>query len=431
MAQSDRSKTNRARNAVRALKHRNYRLYFFGMLISFSGTWMQTVAQSWLVYRLTESAWLLGVVGFASQAPVLLFTPLAGVMADRRSRHRIVVLTQAASMVQAFILAWITINETVTVNAIIGLAVVLGVINAFDLPARQSFLVELVGKQDLMNAISLNSTMVNGARIVGPAVAGLIVAWLGEGPCFLINAVSYAVVIAGLLFIRIGRSEFDRPEGTALSYLREGFGYVRRPGPVRAVLLLVALVSVCGLPYAVLMPIFADQIFGGGPRVLGILLGAAGIGATVGALTLALRSSPEGLGRVVALSVAAFGGLLIVFSISRNLVLATLLLLPAGFTVMLQMSGSNTLLQSMVPDRMRGRVMSFYSMSLMGMAPLGSLFAGAVATRIGAPQTVAAGGILCIAGALTFRPHLPSLAAAMDVVAIDHPASTTPEEANV
>jgi len=279
-----------------------------------------------------------------------------------------------------------------------------------------------------MNAISLNSTMVNGARIVGPAIAGLIVAWLGEGQCFLINALSYAVVIFGLLLIRIDRKDLERPHGSALADLKEGFEYVRRTGPVRAVLLLIALVSVCGLPYTVLMPIFADQVLGGGPRVLGILLGAAGVGALGGALTLAARPGPEGLGRVVALSVAAFGGLLITFSISHNLVLSTLLLVPAGFTVMLHMSGSNTLLQTMSPDRMRGRAMSFYSMSLMGMAPLGSLFAGAVATRIGAPQTVAVGGVLCIAGALIFRPHLPSLAGGIELVVIDQAAPTTPSE---
>jgi MFS family permease len=414
----------RVRETVRALSYRNYRIYFFAMLVSFSGTWMQTVAQSWLVYRLTGSAWLLGLVGFASQAPVFLFTPLGGVMADRRSRHRIVVLTQVASMVQAFVLAALTMSEHITVNGIVVLALVLGIINAFDLPARQSFLVELVGKRDLMNAISLNSTMVNGARIVGPAVAGLIVAWLGEGLCFLINGLSYLVVILGLLAIRVSNGQGSRPEGSALSSLIEGFDYVRRSRPVRAVLLLVALVSVCGLPYIVLMPIFADDVVGGGPRALGILLGAAGVGALGGGLFLATRSSAKGLGRLVALCVTVFGVTIVSFSFSTNLIISTALLIPAGFTLMVQMSGSNTLLQTIVPDRMRGRAMSFYAMSLMGMAPFGSLFAGAVATRIGAPHTVAAGGILCIAGALLFRFYLPGLGVEEGSLMIDQ--STTP-----
>jgi MFS family permease len=398
------------------------------MLVSFSGTWMQTVAQSWLVYRLTGSAWLLGLVGFASQAPVFLFTPVGGVMADRRSRHRIVILTQAASMAQAFVLASLTISEHINVNGILGLALVLGIINAFDLPARQSFLVELVGKRDLMNAISLNSTMVNGARIVGPAVAGLIVAWLGEGLCFLINGLSYLVVIVGLLAIRVSNGQRARPDGSALSSLIEGFDYVRRNRAVRAVLLLVALVSVCGLPYIVLMPIFADDVVGGGPRALGILLGAAGAGALGGGLLLATRSSARGLARLVALSVAAFGVMIVIFSFSTNLIISTALLVPAGFTLMVQMSGSNTLLQTIVPDRMRGRAMSFYAMSLMGMAPFGSLLAGAVATRIGAPHTVAAGGILCVAGALLFRFFLPSLGFEEASFVIDPSSQTAAEE---
>ena len=396
------------------------------MLISFSGTWMQSVAQSWLVYRLTGSAWLLGLTGFAGQAPVLLFTPLAGVIADRHSRHRIVIVTQVASMIQALLLAWLTLSGHVNVNAILALAGVLGIINAFDLPARQSFLSELVSKQDLMNAISLNSTMVNGARIAGPAVAGLIVAWLGEGPCFLINGVSYAVVIVGLLAMRIEGGVLQRPDGSALSNFVEGLDYVRVTRPVRALLLLVALVSLCGLPYLVFMPIFADKVLGGGADVLGLLLVAAGLGALAAAITLAARPSVKGLGRVVALSVASFGTLLVLFSFSTNLVLSIALLVLSGFTLMLQMSGSNTLLQTMVPDRMRGRVMSFYTLSLMGMAPFGSLFAGAVSTRIGAPHTVAVGGILCLAGALLFKLYLPSFEGDAATIIVDQRASEEP-----
>jgi MFS family permease len=379
------------------------------MLVSFTGTWMQSVAQGWLVYRMTGSPWLLGLVGFASQAPVFLLAPLGGVMADRRSRLRIIIFTQVLAMVQAFILAALTLSNRVTVASIIVLALALGVINSFDLPARQSFMVEMVGKEDLMNAIALNSSMIQGSRVAGPAIAGLLVGWLGEGPCFLINGLSYIAVIAGLLTIRTSGDGKGQSEGSALADLREGFNYVRTTRPVRALLLLVAFVSIFGLPYTVLMPIFASEVLGGGPLALGGLLGAAGVGALAGALTLAARKSVRGLGRVVALSAAVFGSLLMLFSLSRSLFLSTALLFPVGFAVLLQMSASNTLVQTMVPDKMRGRLMSFYSMSLMGMAPFGSLLAGAVAARVGAPRTVLFGGASCLAAGLAFWIRLPSL----------------------
>ena len=402
-------KARRVREAVRALRHRNYRIYFFGMFVSFTGTWMQSVAQGWLIYRLTGSAWLLGLVGFASQVPVFLLAPLGGVMADRHSRHRIIIITQAVAMLQAFALAAITMGGVVTVNALFALAVLLGIVNAFDLPARQSFMVELVNKEDLMNAIALNSSMIQGSRVLGPALAGFLVGWLGEGPCFLINAISYFAVLAGLFAIRVSGDINVSTDGTPLSHLREGFGYVRHTRPVRALLLLVAFVSIFGLPYIVLMPIFASEVLRGGPRALGVLLGAGGTGALAGALTLAARRHVQGLGRVVASSVAALGSLLILFALSRNLIVSTLLLVPVGFSLMLQMSASNTLVQTMVPDRMRGRLMSFYAMSLMGMAPFGSLLAGAVASRIGAPGMVAAGGALCVGASLLFWSKLPGL----------------------
>ena len=404
-----RAKAHRAREAVRALRHRNYRVYYFGMLASFTGTWMQTTAQSWLVYRMTGSAWLLGLVGFASQAPVFLLAPLGGVIADRRSRLRIIILTQTLAMSQAFILAGLTMSNRVTVGSLIVLALALGVVNSFDLPARQSFMVEMVGKEDLMNAIALNSSMIQGSRVAGPALAGLLVGWLGEGPCFLVNGLSYIAVITTLLTIRVSREGREQAQGSALANLREGFNYVRRTRPVRALLLLVAFVSIFGLPYAVLMPIFASEVLSGGPLALGGLLGATGVGALAGALTLAMRKSVHGLGRVVALSAGVFGVLLVLFSLSRNLAVSAVLLFPVGFALLLQMSASNTLLQTMVPDKMRGRLMSFYAMSLMGMAPFGSLLAGAVAARIGAPRTVLFGGALCLAAALVFWLRLPSL----------------------
>ncbi len=402
-------KAQRVKETLRALRHRNYRIYFFGMLVSFTGTWMQSVAQSWLIYRLTGSAWLLGLIGFTGQVPVFLLAPVGGVMADRHSRHQIIIITQTLAMLQAFALAALTLSHRVTVESVFALALLLGVVNAFDLPTRQSFMIELVGKEDLMNAIALNSSMIQGSRIVGPAIAGLIVAWLGEGLCFLINAISYIAVIIGLFMIRVGKAHTDQPNGSVLSNLREGFDFVRTARPIRALLLLVASVSIFGLPYIVLMPIFASDVLHGGPRALGILMAGAGTGAMMGALTLAARRQVHGLGRLVAASVATLGVMLILFSLSRNLILSTLLVIPVGFTLLLQMSASNTLVQTMIPDRMRGRMMSFFSMSLMGMAPFGSLLAGAVASRIGAPYTVAAGGAFCFAAALLFWLRLPHL----------------------
>jgi MFS family permease len=399
----------RIAEATRALRHRDFRIFFFGMLISFIGTWMQSVAQSWLVYRLSRSALLLGLIGFAGQAPVFFLSPLGGVFADRYRRHRIILVTQTVAMIQALLLAALTLSGHITVRAIFMLALLLGVVNAFDMPARQSFIIKLVSKQDLMNAIALNSSMVNGARLLGPALAGLVVAWLGEGPCFLINAISYLAVVGGLLVMRARNDKVRQPASSPISDLIEGFSYVRRTRPVRALLAMVALTSVCGLSYVVLMPIFADKILGGGPRTLGSLLGAAGAGSLCAALTLAIRRRIQGLGRVVGISVATSGVMLIAFSLSRNLFLSAAILVVVGYTLMLQTSGSNTLLQSMVSDDMRGRVMSFYSMGLIGMAPFGSLLSGAVAARIGAPATVALGGSLVLVGATLFLVRLPSL----------------------
>ena len=402
-------KEQRIPESLRAFRHRNYRIYFAALFVSFVGTWMQSVAQSWLVYRLTDSAFLLGLVSFASQVPVFLLAPFGGVLADRQSRHRIILVTQTIAMVQAFLLAALTLSGRVNVAAVIALALMLGVVSAFDMPARQAFVVQLVGRKDLINAIGLNSSMINSARIIGPAVAGVVVAWIGEGLCFLINGVSYLAVLGGLGMIKVGDGGVEKHKESALQDLKEGFDFVRRTAPVRALLLLVAFVSIVGLPYIVLMPIFADRILGAGAKGMGILLGAAGAGALAGALTLATRREVRGLGKLVAISVAVFGSMLILFSLSRSLVLSAALLVPTGFTLMLQTSAANTLLQNMVPDRMRGRVMSFFSMSLMGMAPFGSLLSGALATRFGAPATVAAGGALCLLASLVFSLRLPHL----------------------
>jgi MFS family permease len=367
---------------LRALRHRNFQLFFSGQLISLVGTWMQNIAQSWLVYRLTGSSLLLGAVGFAAQIPVFLIAPLGGTTADRHNRHRVVIGTQVSSMVLAFILAGLTLTKTVQVWHIFVLASLLGVVNAFDIPARQSFLVDMVGKDDLMNAIALNSSMFNGARIVGPAIAGVLVAGIGEGWCFFANAVSYIAVIIGLLLMRVETPRKLAPAGSQLQHMLEGFQFVKRTGPIRTLLLLLGLVSLVAMPYSVLMPVFADRILKGGAR---------------------------GLGKWIAISCGGFGVSLILFSFSRNFWLSTALLVPVGFCMMLEMSSSNTLIQAMVPDELRGRVMAVYSMMFMGMAPFGALMAGALADKVGAAVTVALGAIACVGGAILFGMRLPNL----------------------
>jgi MFS family permease len=391
--------------AVRALRHRNFQLFFAGQLISLIGTWMQNVAQSWLVYRLTGSSLLLGSVGFASQFPVFLLAPVGGTIADRHDRRRIVIATQVASMLLAFVLAFLTLTGRVQVWHVFVLAALLGCVNAFDIPARQSFIVDMVGKEDLMNAIALNSSMFNGARVVGPAVAGLLVATIGEGWCFFVNAVSYVAVIAGLLMMRIHcvrRPLTESPLETTI----EGFRWVKNTAPIRSLLLLLGLLSLVAMPYAVLMPIFADRILHSGARGLGILMGFSGVGALIGALLLAAKSGLKGLGRWIVISTAAFGVSLILFSWSRYLWLSALLLVPVGMSLMVEMAASNTLIQSMVPDQLRGRVMAVYSMMFMGMAPFGALFAGVLADRMGAPLTVTVGAVACLGGAAIFGLHL-------------------------
>jgi len=395
--------------ALRALASRNYRLFFAGQLVSLIGTWMQSVAQSWLVYRLSGSPVLLGLISFAGQIPVFLLAPVGGSLADCRDRHRIIVTTQSASMALAMILAGLTLGGQVQIGHVFVLATLLGVVNAFDIPARQAFLVDMVGRDDLISAIALNSSMVNGARIVGPAVAGVLVAAVGEGWCFFANGLSYLAVLAGLLAMRLEVRPRSPRAGSPLAHVVEGFGFVARTAPIRDLLGLLGLISLMGTPYAVLMPIFADQILHGGAKELGLLMGASGLGALLGALVLASRRGVRGLGRWVSRAAAGFGVSLIAFSLSRRFWLSEALLVPVGFSMMVEMAASNTLIQAMVPDRLRGRVMAVYSMMFMGMAPFGALLAGALAQRVGAPWTVASGGAACIAGALVFGWRLPRL----------------------
>lgn len=395
--------------ALRAFRSRNYRLFVAGQLVSLIGTWMQSVAQSWLVYRLTGSAALLGLIGFAGQIPIFVLAPLGGVIADRTNRHRVLIATQSIMMVLAFALAALTLGGHVRVWHIFALASLLGIANAFDIPARQAFLVEMVGRDDIVNAIALSSSMMNGARIVGPAVAGLVVAAFGEGWCFLLNALSYVAVIVALLLMHIHPRKDAHPRISAWASVIEGFAFAWHTRPVRALLLLLGLVSVMGMPYTVLMPIIADRTLHGGPNAYGLLMSASGTGALAGAAILTLRRHIRGLGLWIAVTSIGFGASLIAFSFSRMLWLSAALLVPAGFCMMVEMAASNTLIQSMVPDRLRGRVMAVYSMMFMGMAPLGALLAGAIAAPIGAPKTVAIGGLVCIAGGLIFGGQLPRL----------------------
>jgi MFS family permease len=409
--------------AGRALRHRNFQLFFSGQLISLIGTWMQTVAQSWLVYRLTGSGLKLGAVGFASQIPVFLFAPIGGIVADRSHRKHVVIGTQVASMLLAFVLAALTLTHRVQVWHVFVLAALLGVVNAFDIPGRQSFLVDMVGKEDLMNAIALNSSMFNGARVIGPAVAGVLVARLGEGWCFFVNGVSYIAVIIGLMLMDVHAPPRVSGKGSPLEHIIEGFQFVSRTAPIRALMLLLGVVSVTGMPYVVLMPIFADKILHDGGQEfatligshdlgavrLGILMGSAGVGALLGALTLAVRSGVKGLGTWISVCCAGFGFSLMLFAFSKSFWLSVLLLLPVGYFIMLQMAASNTLIQVMVPDALRGRTMAVYSMMFMGMAPIGALLGGALSDRLGAAMTVAIGGLASVAGAWWFGLQLPKI----------------------
>jgi MFS family permease len=394
----------------RALRHRNYRLFFSGQSVSLIGTWLTRVATSWLVYRLTDSALMLGIVGFAGQLPTFLLAPFAGVWVDRLNRHRVLVVTQVLAAVQSALLAVLTLTGVITVRDVILLSVFQGLINAVDMPARQSFVVEMVeDRADLPNAIALNSSMFNGARLIGPSIAGLLIAWVGEGWCFLLDAVSYLAVIASLLAMRVPVRAGIRATGRVLHDLRDGFRYVAGFSPIRSVLLLLALTGLFGMPYIVLLPIVAGQVLHGGPHTLGFLMAASGLGALSGALYLASRRSVLGLGRLIAIMSGLFGIGLIAFSRSTWLGLSLPLMAVVGVSMMVQMASSNTILQTIVDEDKRGRVMSFYAMAFFGSAPLGSLFAGSLASRIGAQNTILCGGLACLVGAGIFYRHLPAL----------------------
>jgi len=398
------------KHAWRALRHRNFQLYFLGQGISLMGTWMTRLATSWLVYRLTHSALLLGVVSFAGQIVSFLIGPFAGVWVERMDRRKLLVWTQAASAIQSLALAALTLAHLITLNEIIVLSIFQGLINAFDMPARQSFLVQMVeDRNDLGNAIALNSSMVNGARLFGPAIAGVIISVAGEGWCFLLDGISYLAVIASLLLMRIRPLNLKRSATSMLAQIREGWDYVNTFRPIRSILLLFALISLMGWPYFVLLPVFAAQVLHGGAHTLGWLTGASGIGALVSSISLAVRKSVVGLTRMLQIASAVLGTALIFFGLSHVLWLSLMLILFAGFGLIQCASVSNTIIQTLVPEDKRARVMSYYTMAFFGMAPFGSLFGGALAQRIGAPHTVMLTGAFCLAGALWFTIELPKV----------------------
>lgn len=401
-----------ATHLTRALTHRNYRLFFGGQTVSLVGTWITRIATSWLVYRLTHSVLLLGVVGFFGQVPTLLLAPFAGVLVDRWNRHRILLVTQVMSMVQSAALAALTFAGIITVADILVLQVIQGIINAFDTPARQAFVVEMVSdRADLPNAIALNSSMVNASRIIGPSLGGAIIAAAGEGWCFTVDAISYLAVIASLVAMRLEKAAPRRIDARMLEELRSGFRYAGRFPPARDSLLLIALVATMGMPYTVLMPAIAANVLHGGPHTLGYLMTASGVGALAGAFYLASRRSVLGLGRVMVAATALFGAGLVAFSLARSLWLSLLLLPMVGGGMMVEMAATNTILQTIVDDDMRGRVMSFYAMAFLGTAPLGSLLAGFLAAHIGPMNTVTLGGVACLLAAAVFAGRLPALRA--------------------
>lgn len=400
--------SSRLRFALRALRHRNFRLFTAGQSVSLIGNWMQQVAMGWLVYRLTNSAFLLGLVSFAAASPVFFLGPFAGVIADRANRHRVVIIMQALMMIQASVLAFLVYTGRVEYWHVLMLSVVFGVINAFEIPARQAFLLEMVkSKEDLPNAIALNSSIFNGARLVGPAIAGFIIAAFGEGIAFIINAISYLAVLAALLAMTIERREKKAIRGRVFSSLRAGFEYGLGFMPIRVVLNLVAAAALFGVPFTVLLPVFAVEVLDGDARTLGLLMSATGVGALSGALFLAARESVRGLSRVITNCATLFGASLVFFGLSRLLWLSMISLAIGGFGMMVLMAAANTFLQTVAADDKRGRIVSMYTMAYIGLSPFGSLMAGALAQVVTAPITVALGGVVTVIAAALFGRQIP------------------------
>ncbi len=398
--------------AFRALAHRNFRLYFFGQGLSVLGTWMQQVATAWLVYCLTDSAIWLGLVAFAGQIPCLIVSPFAGVIVDRVNRHRLVLATQTVAMLLAFTLATLTLPGMIQVWELVVLSLLGGVVDAFDIPARQFLMTEMVGtSDDLANAIALNSSIFNAARLVGPALAGALLAWTSPGVCFLVNGISFIAVLVALWAMDLPSTSLERKHRRLLAGIGEGFTYAWESGPIKAVLLLAALVSMTATASSTLLPLVATSMLHGDSKTLGILTAATGAGALVGTLLLASRKSVVGLGKWIAGAPALFGLGLAAFSCASSLWSSALFLAIAGFALLLLMAASNTVLQTIVDADKRGRVMSLFTMAVNGLAPIGGLLAGLLAYSAGAAVTLRVAGAASIAGSLLFVLHYPRLRA--------------------
>ncbi len=399
---------------LRALRSRNFRLFFIGQAISLIGSWMTRLATSWLVYRLTDSEFLLGLVAFAGQVPAMFLPPLAGVWLDRWDRQKVLIATQALAMLQSLALAALTLSGYITIPWIVGLALFQGLINAVEIPARQAFVVRMIdNRADLSNAIALNSSNFNATRLVGPAIAGGVVATIGEGWCFLIDGLSYLAVIAGLMAMRLPPEVRPPADRRALHELAEGWRYVARSTPIRSLLLFLAGVGVLSAPYMVLMPVVAGRTLGGGAGTLGALMAASGVGALICAVRLVMRTTVVGLGRLMALATAGFGVACVLLGLSQWFWLSMALMVVTGYGLMYQVVATNTIVQTIVDDDKRGRVMAYYTIALLGSAPLGSLLSGALADRIGVQATFVAGGVACVLAALWFWRQLPAIRAAV------------------
>jgi len=402
--------TTNSKLVVRALRHRNYRLFFTGQTISMMGTWMQDIAINWLIYQLTGSPFMLGIVNFCSKIPGFILGPLAGLLVDRFSRHKIIIFTQMMSMVQAFILAILVLTDRIEVWHVMALGTLLGCIQAFDMPARHAFIFDMVdNREDMNNAIALNSIIINASRLIGPSIAGILIAIVGEGICFLLNAVSFIAVIAALLAMRIGKTPIALGQKSIARELREGFTYAYYFPPIRYLFFLLWIISFLGMPYIVLMPVFADQILGGGSYILGFLFSAVGLGAICGAFFLAARAQVAGLENITPIAAGLFGLALAIFSQNTSVWLALGIMFFAGIGMIMHSISTNTLLQTVVDDDKRGRIMSMYSMAHQGLTPLGSLLAGFLAENIGAPATECVFGIACVVGAIAFYNCLPKM----------------------
>lgn len=397
-------------NLLRSLRHRNFRLFFIGQGISLTGTWLQTTAMSWLVYRITGSVFLLGVVGFASQLPSIFISPFAGVLSDRWNRRTILLVTQSLSFIQAIVLAILVLTGAVMTWHIIALSIFIGIINSFDVPARQSFMMEMIDdRNDISNALAINSAMFNSARLIGPTVAGIIIAVSGEGMCFVLNALSFIAVLYALYLMKVKEKTGLHRNENIMNELKTGFDYVAGSRPIRDILLNISIISLFGMPYMTLMPVFAKHVFHGGAHTMGFLMSSAGAGALCGAIYLASRKNVVGLIRHIYIYGIVFGFAMIAFSLSAYLPLAMGMLFIAGYGMIVTTASCNTILQTISDEDKRGRVMSFYTIAFIGVSTFGNLLYGFFAGIIGTALTVGFGGCFVIISSVIFSFELPEI----------------------